>query len=631
MDTDQFWAPPMTTGALKAYFVAYGRTASVTDVEIVHFPNRGAVERWVAEAWPTHMLARARAALARGVRPVVAVSCYTWNVAEFLELVGRVKRDVPEAMVIAGGPHVQRAEDFLRDGIDVVAIGEGEETFTELLDCASPDGWRDVAGCAFLDADGAVRHTPPRPRRTDLDGLPSALGVIPLRDGDGKPLYRHVAYETSRGCPYRCAFCEWGTGAIGTKMHQFSLPRIRSDVECLVAGGIQDIWLCDSNFGALKEDLAKAEMFAELRQRTGMPQTFATSWSKNHNRRVQEIVRLLHRSGLLWHYHLALQTLTPRALEMSHRTNMRANDYEPVVKALAAEGVPVAAELIWGLPGDTLQEFEANLDHLFTVFPSINIFAYTLLPGTEFFDRREEYAIEALPVAGYGKAKGEYVVGCLSFSREEGEEGYFLVSAHVILSRGHIMPLTARFLGLDRRVSVSSLLRRLLRQLIEELGAHMPEAARHDRMAVYESRAEIYLELLRQRERMYATIRRVVRAHLRECGAEDLIRQVERILQIDETICPRVGPPHRIVVDFAFAAGAVMEKLAGMERPDSLDVLDSPPEQMRIYHTARVGEVLLDPDGGTWMRGRIEATSGETPLVHDPRRELTERTLAVPS
>ena len=51
---------------------------------------------------------------------------------------------------------------------------------------------------------------------------------------------------------------------------------------------------------------------------------------------------------------------------------------------------------------------------------------------------------------------------------------------------------------------------------------------------------------------------------------------------------------------------------------------------MRIYHTARVGEVLLDPDGGIWMRGRIEATSGGAALVHDPRRELAERTLAVP-
>jgi len=631
MDTDQFCAPPLTTGALKAYFVTHGRTAAETDVELVHFPNREAVDRWMADSWPGTGLPQARTALACGLQPVMALSCYTWNVAEFLEIVRDVKREIPEALVIAGGPHVQRAADFLGDGIDLVVLGEGEQSFTSLLDCGSRDQWRDVAGCAFLGPDGAIQQTPSRPRRSDLDSLPSALEVVPLRDADGRPLYRQVAYETSRGCPYRCAFCEWGTGAIGTKMYQFSLDRIRADVERLIAGGIQDLWLCDSNFGALKEDVAKAEIFAELRQRTGMPQTFATSWSKNHNRRVQGIVRLLHRNGLLWHYHLALQTLTPRALELSHRTNMRANDYEPVVKALAAEGVPVAAELIWGLPGDTLGEFETNLDHLFSVFPAINIFAYTLLPGTEFFDRREEYAIEAVPVAGYGKAKGEYVVGCLSFPREEGEEGYLLVSAHVMLSRGHIMPLTVRFLALDRRVSVSALLRAIVRELLDEFSAHVPAATRTDRMAVYESRAELYLEFLRQPDRMYAIIRRVTLRHVEACGAEDLRQQVERILQIDEAICPRVGPPRTISAEFDFAASAVMDMLAQMERPALEDICDFAPEQLEIYHTARVGEVLLDPDGGTWMRGRVVSTSGDTKLVEDPRREFVERTLAVPS
>jgi hypothetical protein len=44
-----------------------------------------------------------------------------------------------------------------------------------------------------------------------------------------------------------------------------------------------------------------------------------------------------------------------------------------------------------------------------------------------------------------------------------------------------------------------------------------------------------------------------------------------------------------------------------------------------------VGEVLLDPDGGTWMRGRIESTSGDTKLAEDPRSEFVERTLAVPT
>ncbi|MFM7736633.1 MAG: B12-binding domain-containing radical SAM protein, partial [Alphaproteobacteria bacterium] len=374
-DTSQFCAPPLTTGALKSHFLARGRTADATEVELVHFLGDGAAVEWLDSEPRRHLVDRAREAIGDGLRPVLGLSCYTWNVAEMLEIARAVKADVPGALVVVGGPHVQRAEDFLFDeAVDVVVLGEGEATFTEFLDAPDREAWSSVAGLAFLGDDGAIVRTPPRPRATDLDVFPSALDVVPLRGDDGRPLYRNVAYETSRGCPYKCSFCEWGTGAIGTKIHQFSVDRIRDDLGKLVDGGIQDIWFCDSNFGALKEDVAKAEIVIDLKRRTGLPQTFASSWSKNHNARVQEIVRRMHREGLLWHYHLALQTLTPLALELSHRTNMRANDYEPIVRSLADEGVPIAAELIWGLPGDNLAEFERNLDHLMTVFPSINIF-----------------------------------------------------------------------------------------------------------------------------------------------------------------------------------------------------------------------------------------------------------------
>jgi hypothetical protein len=174
---------------------------------------------------------------------------------------------------------------------------------------------------------------------------------------------------------------------------------------------------------------------------------------------------------------------------------MRANDYEPVVRALAAEGVPVAAELIWGLPGDSFDAFEANLDQLMRVFPNFNIFGYTLLPGTEFFDRRDEYRIEALPVAGYGKARGEYVVGCHSFTRDEGEEGYFLITACVVLVRGQILPLTARFLALDGRLRVGRLLHGVLHDLAVELARGFPDIPAN-RMATYEQRATFYVRLI---------------------------------------------------------------------------------------------------------------------------------------
>ena len=41
---------------------------------------------------------------------------------------------------------------------------------------------------------------------------------LELTDAEGRPRYDAVTYETTRGCPYKCAFCEWGTGAIGTAL-----------------------------------------------------------------------------------------------------------------------------------------------------------------------------------------------------------------------------------------------------------------------------------------------------------------------------------------------------------------------------------------------------------------------------
>ncbi len=630
LDTEQFYGPPMTTGALKANFLARGRTAGETDVRLVHFKDRADVMHWLQNDWPNQIAPLAREALAAGMQPVFGLSCYTWNVAEFLILARTVKREVPGALVVAGGPHVQRAEDFLfEDGIDVVVLGEGETTFTELLDCADRSAWGGVDGLAFLTFDGTPHRTEARARAKELDVFPSALDILELRGPDGEPLYEHVAYETSRGCPYKCSFCEWGTGAIGTKMFQFSLDRIRSDFDRLVEGGVHDIWLCDSNFGALKDDLEKARMIVDLRARTGLPQTFATSWSKNHNSRVREIVRLMHRNGLLPHYNFALQTLTPLALELSHRTNMRANDYEPVVKELATEGVPICAELIWGLPGDTLREFETNLDHLLTIFPNVNIFGYTLLPGTEFYERREEYKLETIPVAGYGKAKGEYVIGCHTFSRDEGAEGYFLITAYIMLARGQMMPITARFTAFAGGISTTGMLRFVLRSLLLELGSTAVVDGEVDQMIAYESRAEIYIALLSERKRAYEVIRRATAAWFVEAGRSDLVPQAMKLLELDEALCPRVGPTRTIKRTFSYPAHLVAQRLGGMDPVDETLLAREEAVELEIHHPARVGEVLQDPDGGLWMRGRIvsssvplEAADGDAADASEPGERL---------
>jgi hypothetical protein len=613
LDTEQFSAVPMTTGRLQAYFARYGATAAEAEVELVHFTQSAQIEGFLRERWDPELRPRAAAALDAGLAPVAAFSVYTWNAGDFLQAIAHIRASCPDITIVVGGPHVQRARDFLfGDGIDVVVLGEGEATFQEWLDCPNRAAWGGVHGLAFV-RDGELVETPTRPRFTDLDSLPSALDVIELRDQAGRPRFPRVAYETSRGCPFKCAFCEWGTGAIGTKMYQHSLARVRSDFERLIEGGVQDIWLCDSNFGALTEDLDKARIIVELRERTGRPSTFATSWSKTHNDRVQEIVLLLQRHGLLQHYNLALQTLTPLALKLSNRKNMRSNRYEPIAKAMAEAGVQIATELIWGLPGDNLAEFEANLDRLIGVFTNINIFGYTLLPGTEFYAKREEYQIDAIPVAGYGKAKGEYVVGCHTFGRDEGIEGYFLISGHIMLIRGYVMPLTARFLALHKSVPVSALFRAALRGIAQEFQAALPELDLSDRMAVYEHRDQLYLAALREPAALYRALDAVLAEWLERHGAEPgLLARTRAVLSLDAAFCPRVGAAHAQEFAFEFDARRVAYHLNRMELPAE-DAWAPCPTDLRIQHPGGVGEVLQDPDGGSWFRGQI--ASDNQPLA----------------
>lgn len=607
MDSEQFIAPPTTTAALKSYFLSYGETAAATDIELVHFHDRVEIDQWYENTWAGGALAQAQAALRTELSPVIGFSFYTWNAAEFLELLVRLKRDCPELLAVAGGPHVQQAEDYLgTDPLDIIVLGEGEVTVKELLDADSPEQWPDIPGLAYLSK-GKLHKTAARERCQDLDQYPSPLDVLELSDKEGQPLYESISYETSRGCPFRCAFCEWGTGAIGGKMYQWSMQRIRRDWRRITDAGIKDLWLADSNFGALKQDYEKAEFITELKQETGLPLSFATSWSKKHSRKVQEIALLLHRHQLLPHYQLALQTLTPEALRLSNRQNMSSNQYEPIAKQMSEQGVPIAAELIWGLPGDNLTDFEHNLDQLIAVFPNINIFGYTLLPGTEFYEKRKEYQIEAVPVAGYGKAKGEYVVGCHSFSREEGEQGYLLISAHIILIHGHIMPLTTRLLALLGDVPVSPLLRQILADMIDEFSAQLDKYDSSDRMQIYERRNELYLTALQAPAQLFARIAQRIEQWLDNHQVAAQHRQhIMDTLNLDALLCPRTGNETTTREQLNFDALSVIQRLAAMEPPleDSFARRD---QHLQLHHPGGVGEILLDADGGSWLTGSLSA------------------------
>jgi hypothetical protein len=343
-----------------------------------------------------------------GAPDLMGFSVWGWNYRAFGDLAESFKQINPRGWVVFGGTHVaNQARRVLRalPAVDLVVNSEGEFVFRDILR-AYLGGRRlsdldDVPGISLRREPGTVVTTPAAARIQDLDSIPSPFltGAIPLTDGDGEFRYDVALMETSRGCPYQCAFCYWG-GATGQKIRAFPRDRLRDELEVFARHRVHSVVLCDSNFGMLARDAEFVEDVVRIRERYGYPRAIEASWAKNKSKTFYEIVRRMKDEGMRSSFTLSLQTLDPTALELMQRRNMRLNEWEGLVRWLYQEGLDLYAELIWGAPGETVQSFLEGYDRLSRFVTRIAVYPLLLLPNTEYAESRERY--------GFVTVRGEH-------------------------------------------------------------------------------------------------------------------------------------------------------------------------------------------------------------------------------
>lgn len=157
-----------------------------------------------------------RSALRDGNFDIVAFSVMSTMIGDFQTMAGIVRQEAPHAKIVAGGPHPTIDPEFfvLKAGADAAVVGEGEVTFCEyILNKADPGG---VKGLVYKNGKEAV-FGGERDKIEDIDSLP-----IPSRDMFDMASYvniwnsmdsvsanlRGTSLIISRGCPYRCSFCQ---------------------------------------------------------------------------------------------------------------------------------------------------------------------------------------------------------------------------------------------------------------------------------------------------------------------------------------------------------------------------------------------------------------------------------------
>lgn len=315
---------------------------------------------------------------------IFGLSCYVWNANYNDKVAKAVKEKYPNCLIIYGGPHLPQTKDdpwwSEHPFVDVVVYYEGEVKFAEILRRKTLNSISELTNvCVNFKTHWTWSRIEGADRIKDLSVLPS-----PYNDNLFEtPLPNHnMLFETHRGCPYACTFCDWGSLTY-TKLTKFDIERIKTEIEWAGKNRVGFIYNVDANFGIFKErDHAIVDFLIETKKKYGYPKTIFLNFAKNLTEDMMIMTKKLYDAKLIKSLIMSLQTLTEDALVLTKRSNMAINRYMYFAEQCKEHGIPIACELILGNPGETVDSWKhtyltiTNLNHL-----STHIYPLTLLPG----------------------------------------------------------------------------------------------------------------------------------------------------------------------------------------------------------------------------------------------------------
>ena len=321
---------------------------------------------------------------------VVGFSVTCWNARNVYDACRLVRRILPDAYIVLGGPEVTPiAEEVLaaQTAVDAVVRGEGELTFAELLTALQRNRspWR-VEGVTGRRGEEIV-SAPDRARIADLDTVPS-----PYLSGVLEPVDGTTYVESYRGCPHRCGYCFEGKGSSGVRA--FSLDRVRAEVAFLVeSAGLRSLSFIDPVFNLSAERLSALSALLE---------PYASRGVRLHTIEV-DIERIgqaeadaLRRAGVV-----SVETGPQSVGELALQTCRRRFDRDRFVagvEALRSVGVTVECDLIVGLPGDTAADVLEGMRFVADLDPgALQMSTLHVLPGTDLWQRAEELGVSFDP------------------------------------------------------------------------------------------------------------------------------------------------------------------------------------------------------------------------------------------
>lgn len=337
---------------------------------------------------------------------IVGFSAYVWNIQLSLAMARALKSQKPDVVIVFGGPQVpDHAETFLRENpfIDLVCHGEGEPVFLEILENYATRNWSDIPSISYLKPDGFFETHPRVARLKEISEIPSPYleGIFdPLIASN--PQYRWlVMWETNRGCPFSCTFCDWGS-AVASKVYRFDMERLTAEIEWFARNKINHLFVCDANFGILPRDVEIAQLLVDINKRYRNYLAISVQNAKNATERTYQIQKILSQiitAGVT----LSMQSLDTITLENIKRDNISLSSFQELQRRYTRDGISTYTDIIIGLPGETYDSFANGVANVIKNGQHNRIAFYncTILPNAEMGnpEYQKRFGIISLPVA----------------------------------------------------------------------------------------------------------------------------------------------------------------------------------------------------------------------------------------
>ena len=340
---------------------------------------------------------------------IVAFSVYVWNNNISMRIAKALKEVNPNILTLAGGCHIPERPEYIEkymsdhSYLDIASIGEGERVFTDFLENYPTRSWDKVESLIYRDGDKLIT-TPQAERIKDMNEIPSPF-IEGYFDGlikDNSDERWIGLWETNRGCPFLCTFCDWGVG-FKNKVSKYSLEdRLFYEIDWFSKNKIEFVFTCDANFGIYKDrDYPIVQKFVRNKEKYGYPHALSVQNTKNSNIESYKIQKLLSDSGLSKGALIAFQSLDPVTLKAIKRSNIKLDVYFDLQAKFMKDGIKTFSDIILGLPEETYDSFTKGVSKLISLgqhnriqFNNLSILPNTDMGDPEYLEKYEMKVVE---------------------------------------------------------------------------------------------------------------------------------------------------------------------------------------------------------------------------------------------